>query len=244
MISPLIVFAQSDRILITSSDTMEEIDFDGKWSFFTEWKRSSMDSFNDGGIILRTAHQGDFIYVFIDNLSDAVIDKELDYAIICFDGKNDKTALPDDNDYCFMGILGNKNEATYNGYSSSELNGNFRKVSNDPETIIIGGESNENDRYSENIHSSYEFKIPTKLVGRESTYGFYFSTYDENRHKIFQWPQNINSDKPHYIPSPAIWGELVSPDKSLPEFPLSILVLIITMTVIVGVSRMKISFIK
>ncbi|MFB5606279.1 MAG: hypothetical protein ACE5R7_08320 [Nitrosarchaeum sp.] len=238
---PLIAYAESDQILITLSDTMNQIEFDGKWSFFTEWKRSSQDLFDNGNIVLRTAHQGDFIYVFIDNLSDSTPEKKLDYAIVCIDGKNDKSTLPDDNDYCFMGVLGNSDGFTYNGYSPSQ-NGNFRKVSNDPETVMIGGESDENDRYSGFTHSSYEFKIPIKLIGRENTYGFYFSTYDNNQKKIFHWPESSNFDKSHYIPSPSTWGKLISPDKSLPEFPLSLPVLAITMIVIVIVSKIKFDF--
>lgn len=242
VINPLIVFAQSDRILITLSDTMDQINFDGKWSFFTEWKRSSQDLFDDGNIVLRTAHQGDFIYVFIDNLSDITIDKKLDYAIICFDGKSEKSLLVDDNDYCFMGTVGNKTGITYNGDPLLTSNDSFIEILNDPGFVAVGGESDNNDRYSEVIHSSYEFKIPIKLIGRESSYGFYFSVYDSEQEKIFHWPEYIDSDKSHYIPSPSKWGELVSPDKSLPEFPLSLSVLIMTMIVIVGVSRMKVNF--
>lgn len=242
MINPPIVFTQSDRILITLSDTMDQINFDGKWSFVTEWKRTGQDLFDDGNIVLRTAHQGDFIYVFIDNLSDITIDKKSDYAIICFDGKNEKSSLPDDNDYCFMGTVGNKNGITYNGNSSLTFNDSFREIPNDPEFVAVGEESDNNDRYSEVIHSSYEFKIPIKLIGRESYYGFYFSTYDSEQQKIFHWPESINSDKSYYIPSPSKWGELISPDKSLPEFPLSLSIFIITMIIILGISSIKFNF--
>lgn len=243
VINPIIVFSQSDKILITLSDTMDQINFDGKWSFVTEWKRTGQDLFDDGNIVLRTAHQGDFIYVFIDNLSDITIDKKLDYAVICFDGKNEKSLLSDDNDYCFMGTR-DENGITYNGNSSLTFDDSFREIPNDIEFVAIGEKSDDNDRYSEVVHSSYEFKIPIKLIGRESSYGFYFSTYDSEQQKIFHWPESINSDKSYHIPSPSKWGELVSPDKSLPEFPLSISILIITMVVIIGVSRMKVDFIN
>lgn len=233
---PLTVYAESNQILITISDTMEEIDFDGKWSFSTEWKESSLNTYNDGTVILRTAHQGDFIYVLIEDLSDDTPTKKIDYAIVCIDGSNNKSSLPDDNDYCFMGVLGNKIGFTYNGYSPSQLNGNFRKIPNDPETIIIGSESDENNRYSKVIHPSYEFKIPIKLVERKNVYGFYFSTFDGNQHKLFQWPQSVNSDNPYHIPSPSTWGEIISPDKSIPEFNMPILLSIValTSTIIIG----------
>ena len=51
----------TDQILITKSFTMDEIIFDGKWSFYTEWKKSSLDTINNGDgtvIQLRTAHIG------------------------------------------------------------------------------------------------------------------------------------------------------------------------------------------
>lgn len=234
---PLIVYAESDQILITISNEMEKINFDGKWSFSTEWKSTSQDIVNDGNVILRTAHQGDFIYVLIDNLSDITPGKKSDYSIICIDGKNDKSTLPDDNDYCFMAVLGKNNGFTYSGYSPVQLNGNFRKIPNDPDLIIIGDISDKNDRYSKIIHSSYEFKIPIKLVGRESTYGFYFSTYDSNQQRIYHWPESIDSDRPYFIPNPSTWGNLVSLDKSLPEFPLFLPILIISMIIVIGISK-------
>jgi hypothetical protein len=215
---------------------MDQIDFDGKWSFYTEWKQSSLNTYNDGTIILRTAHQGDFLYVLIENLSDYTPTEKIDYAIVCLDGKNNKSLLPDNNDYCFMGVLGNENGFTYNGYSPSKLNGNFKKISNDPRTIMISSESDENDRYTKIIHSSYEFKIPIELIERESMYGFYFSVFDGDQERLFEWPQSVNSDRPYKIPSPSVWGEIISPDKSLPEFNVPILLSIIalTSTIIIG----------
>lgn len=237
MFIPSVVYAESDQILITWSDTMNQIDFDGKWSFFTEWKQSSLNTYNGGTIILRTAHQGDFIYVLIENLSDDTPTAKIDYAIVCIDGENNKSYLPDENDYCFMGVLGNENGFSYNGYSPSQLNGNFKKILNDPQTKIIGSESDENDRYTKIVHSSYEFKIPIKLIERESMYGFYFSVVDGNKHKNFQWPQSTNSDRPYYIPSPSTWGEIISPDKTLPEFNVPILLSIVALTSIVIIGR-------
>lgn len=156
--------------------------------------------------------------------------------MVCVDGKNNKSSLPDDDDYCFMGVLGNRNGFTYNGYSPSQLNGNFRKIPNDPQTIIVGAKSDESDRYTQFAHSSYEFKIPIKLIGRENTYGFYFSTFDGNQDRAFQLPQPTNSDKPYHIPSPSMWGEIISPDKSLPEFnaPILLSIAALTSTIIAG----------
>ena len=55
--------------MITISPSMDKVNFDGKWTFFWEWKQTSLNtiSYNDGTQIqLRTAHQGNFIYVLID----------------------------------------------------------------------------------------------------------------------------------------------------------------------------------
>ena len=46
-----------------------------------------------------------------------------------------------------------------------------------------------------------------------------------NSNSTYTWPQNseFTIEK---IPSPASWGNLVSPDKSLPEFSWSVIVMI------------------
>ena len=58
------VYGQTEPILITISDDRENVIFDGKWSNSVEWKKSSLNQFNfddDTIIILRTAHQDDYI---------------------------------------------------------------------------------------------------------------------------------------------------------------------------------------
>ena len=69
IITILIVFAipvasASEPIMITVSPSMDKVIFDGKWTFYTEWKQSSLNtiSYNDSTLIqLRSAHQGNFI---------------------------------------------------------------------------------------------------------------------------------------------------------------------------------------
>jgi len=215
-----IVAAQDNTILITVSSDMDKIIFDGKWSHKTEWKQSSynMLSYNDNVIIhLRTAHQGDFIYIFVDVVSDTNLDKEKDNTMICFDSNNDKTLLPDSNDYCFMTTLAGKGSVIYQGNSSLTLD-NFKKLTNYGNFIGMGAVSDQNDRYSNIPHTSYEFKIPTELVGRSDIYGFYLGVYDAYSNRIYSWPQDIISDLQLKVPTPSSWGTLVSPDKSLPEF--------------------------
>ena len=213
--------AQTTPIMITISDNMDKVIFDGRWSHVTEWKRSGLDTFSydDGTIIqLRTAHQDNFIYVFIDAISDTHLDNGVDNAMICFDKNNDKATLPNVDDYCFVVTLDQKNAFVLQGGSPLELNDHFKKIANPTDFIGISSVSDENDRYSKIPHPSYEFRIPTDLVGRSDIYGFYLGVYDAHSDRIYSWPQDVFSDSPLKVPSPSIWGELVSPDKSLPEF--------------------------
>src|SRR5690349_19166994 len=86
--------AYAESIMIPQSDFMNKVIFDGKWTYFYEWKRSGLTDLlynNSTTIELRTAHQDNFIYVFIDNLSDTTIDKGADTATICFDTKDEKS---------------------------------------------------------------------------------------------------------------------------------------------------------
>src|SRR5690348_5372867 len=95
----------AEPIMITISSDMNKIIFDGKWTFTTEWKRSSFNtlSYNDGTIIqLRSAHQDNFIYVFIDAITMTQFSKHSDMAMICLDAHNNKTITTTKNDYCFV----------------------------------------------------------------------------------------------------------------------------------------------
>ena len=104
--------AENDPVMITLSNDKENLVFDGKWSNVNEWKQSSLNElvFEDKNkIILRTAHQGDFIYILIDAISDFNLDKGADKAIVCFDANNDKTTIAGEDDFCLGVSLGNNN---------------------------------------------------------------------------------------------------------------------------------------
>ena len=70
-------------------DTIDGVIFDGAWSFGHEWKASTLDEFrfNDDDLVLRTAHQDDYMYVLIDVLGDMTNDRMADRAIVCLDGR-------------------------------------------------------------------------------------------------------------------------------------------------------------
>lgn len=232
------VNGESESILITQSSSMNDVIFDGKWTYFTEWKHSSLNTINydDGKTIhLRTAHYENFIYVFIDPVDDHTLDSGSDMATICFDSKNEKNNVPDDNDYCFSVALEQNQGRIFQGGSINKQTGNFKKISNIDNFVAISSKSDENDRYTKIIHPSYEFKIPINIIERSNNYGFYMSVYDANSNTFYSWPKESYRDSHFDIPSPNTWGEIISPDKSLPElhFPLIIFSVLIFSIIII-----------
>ena len=228
-------------IMITISSDMDKVIFDGRWSYETEWKRSSLDtlSYDDGTYIqLRTAHQDNFIYVLVDAVSDIYLDKGIDRAMVCFDTNNDKSLLPNSDDYCFVVTLDEKESLVLQG-GSLESEGHFIKITSPDGFIGISNVSDENDRYSKIPHTSYEFRIPTDLVGRSDIYGFYLGVYDGYSDKIYSWPQDLISDSILKVPTPSTWGELVSPDKSLLEFEWPMLVILSAFSLTVYLTKFR-----
>lgn len=224
-----------ESILISISSSMDKIIFDGKWTNELEWKESSWDSIssNKGILHIRSAHQGDFIYIMLDAVGDQSIDHISDRAMVCIDGNNDKTIIANSNDYCFLTALDGKQGFVYQGGSSLSLNGNFKKISNTEGFIGIGSQSDLNDKYSKIPHASYEFKIPVNLFDRSNIYGFYVLVFDATTNQYYSWPTGIIPDDAFDIPSPNNWGELISPDKSIPEFNLPLLVMIPALLVVI-----------
>ena len=223
--------SSTEPILITTSQDMDQILFDGKWTFFKEWKSSSLNrfTFDDGmNIILRSAHQGDFIYFYIEVINDYISNKGMDKATICLDSNNNKNIIPDDDDFCFSSTLGNKQGVVFQGGSANGVTGNFQQIPNPKNFIALGNISDENSRYEKIPHSSYEFRIPIELVQRSDNYGFYLSVYEAQSQKFYSWPEESVRESFFKIPSPANWGDIISPDKSLPEINLPIIVLLIS----------------
>lgn len=231
-----VFFAYAEEpIPITYSETMDRVVFDGKWTFEQEWKQSSLDTYlYDNGntmIILRSAHQSDFVYIFVDAVTDESLDINLDYAIVCFDSENNKNVVPASDDHCFMSTLGSNIGVMLQG---DHVN-SFKQIDNHPDLIAIGGTSDQNDRYSGVLHAGYEFRIPTDIIGRNSMYGFYFLVYDAHTKKYYTYPTDLSLDG--HISTPDTWSEIYSPDKSLPEFHLSFFVLLISLSIIILISK-------
>jgi len=111
----LIPFSYAE-IPITHSMRMNGVIFDGKWTFTTEWKASSLD--RAGPIYIRSAHLENYIYILLDVVSDTTIDKNKDSAMVCFDSENNQSPSPDDDDYCFFVKLADKEPITLCGFGS------------------------------------------------------------------------------------------------------------------------------
>lgn len=215
-------------ILITKSNAMEQTIFDGKWSYVTEWKPTSWNklTYEDGSVMhLRTAHQGDFIYIFVDFQSDMRLDKHVDKATVCFDSQNNKSKYPDEDDYCFTVSLDQNQGSVFQGGSLLVQDSHLKKIENPSGFIAVSKPSDENDRYSKIPHSSYEFRIPLDLIQRSDNYGFFVSVYEANSDVFYNWPQSVKRIGFFDFPSPEKWGNLVSPDKSIPEFEVPLLIL-------------------
>jgi len=211
---------------------MDKVVFDGKWTFSKEWKSSSHNSIVEpGNIVIRTAHQDNYIYVMLDALADTTIDNTEDYALVCFDTKSDQSLKPDSNDYCFQIQLGSNKAFTLQGSDSGE----FKSVGNHEDLIAVGGTSDENDRYTLVPHPTYEFRIPIELLERTDSYGIYLQVFDHSNATTYSWPSKIISENSE-IPSPAKWGIIYSPDKSLPEYDVPMLVLVIGIFLIILLS--------
>ena len=230
-----------EPIMITISADRENTVFDGKWTFYKEWKNTSLDTMNfvDGNaFVLRTAHQGNFVYVMIDATTFTKVNVHTDKATICFDSNSTKNTHPDAGDYCIVATVGENQPVLLQGGSELSFTNHYKKISNPPELMGVGGVSDMDDRYTGTPHESYEFKIPTDLIGRSDKYGFYIEVLNSN--KLYTWPtQNSTSLVISKISSPDKWGKIVSPDKSLPEFPVPIITLVIGFSLFIYMTRAK-----
>jgi len=231
--SPQLIFAETP-VMISQSQTMNEIVLDGKWSFLEEWKNSSdyLIQYESGEILhFRSAHQGDYVFFMINFLSDTTLNEDLDEAKICLSPIHENNSKSHLKSYCFVSVIGN--EPSYILKQNSIDKENFEKVISEPNYVAVANISDENDRYSKTPHLTHEFKIPTSLIERTSEYNLYVGVYDSDSNKLFNWPKNIPVTNPSEIPTLSLWGTMISPDKTLPEFNLPFIILIILLSSII-----------
>jgi len=233
-----------DVFPITKSPSMKDVEIDGNWSNPIEWKKSSHKLIQEENsrINLRAAHYEDFLYFLIDYETDYTLNTNSDKATICVDTKNDKQEIPNENHYCFTVVLGHNQGSIFQGGSDSVIKNNYKKIENIEEFIAVAKISGENNRYSKVLHPTFEFKIPVELIGRSDNYGFLVSVYEADSGKFYTWPENLR-EHIFSMPPPNTWGNLVSPDKTLPEFHLGIVLLLsIIPVIIISYFRKNISF--
>lgn len=220
-----------DQIPISISGKMTDVVFDGKWTFFSEWKNSSLNEL--GGLKIRSAHQGDFVYFMLNWVSDTSYGKNSDRAMICIDTKNNQSKNPDNDDFCFLSVMGRDNGYILQGGTPFPISNHLEKISNHKDYIAIGTFSDGNDRYSKVPHATYEFRIPTEIITRSNEYGIYIEILDSSTGKKSLWPPGTQLENLNSIPSPQNWGKLISIDNSLPEFPLPMLAFTLMMATII-----------
>jgi len=131
----------------------------------------------------------------------------------------------------FYDILGNNTPIILQGDPTT--NTGFKEIQPNQDLFALGNVSSDGDKYTTTPHTTYEFKIPTELVGRYSEYGFYYSVYEKNSDKYFTWPHFIQENDQQLISNSSQWGTIISPDKSLPEFNFSIMFLILISAIVV-----------
>ena len=163
----------------------------------------------------------------IDAVLDTNANVSSDKATVCIDSKNNKSKFFDNDDYCFIVQLEERNfiEVLFNKQDKFVMQGDsqlksFKELEKIKvkEFVGIGTMSDKEDKYSSVPHASYEFKIPIELVGRLDNYGFYVNVFDTDSNVVYSWPEDIKLES-FDIPSPSLWGNLISPDKSLLENP-------------------------
>ena len=206
-----------EPIKVTTSSTLHNVQFDGDWTFRTEWKESSYDNFlfdDDRQLVLRTAHQDGFFYVMINYLMDFTYHHIADRAIVCFDGY-DTSSMADESDWCYAVSRESGNGHTLQGGSPIAQTSHFNLVKNHPDFVAHGGTSGENDPYVTAPHATYEFRIPIEQIGFQDEYGFFVQVFDGNDVKTY--PKEFSGKYPQKIPSPTKWGKMFSPDRSISE---------------------------
>lgn len=244
LLYPSFAFAQPQIFTTYRGDGNDTV-WDGKWSFLEEWKRTTDTAvvYGDGNSLsIRLGHDAHFLYVLLDFLNQHVFSKNSDYGLVCIRTNQTFESRPQTGDYCFLSPLGSHNPLTFQGGGNMAITNYFVKIPNDPNFVAVGGISDQNDHYTLIPHTSYEFKIPLSVIGRSDNYGFYASVYDSDDQKSYHWPQNVTSDSFPSVPQPSGWGQLVSPDNSLPEFPFPTIALLGSILTLIYFSKRYIHF--
>ncbi|MGQ0376276.1 MAG: hypothetical protein ACT4OW_02070 [Nitrososphaerota archaeon] len=240
----LLNYAFAQLMPVTLSTGTDDMVFDGRWSFRQEWKPTSLHNefYSDKHeMVIKVGHDYENIYVLLDFITKAYNYK--DRAFVCLDSNPDRDTKPSSTTFCFTTTPDSQYPKTLQGGSPIAITGYFTQIPNHPNLAAVGGISDQDDRFSSIPHESYEFKIPIDVIGISNRYGFYVSVVDGQSGKSYNWPQLTTPDRHPYIPPPNMWGEVFSPDQSIPEFSLPHYILISTLllSIIIGKIRLKTS---
>jgi hypothetical protein len=214
-------FGENDEsIFIPKSQQPPQID--GKWTSKTEWLDASETKIVDEKLTayLRMKHDGIFVYVLIDFISDQGLERSGDFAVVCLDTLDNGGEVPSDDDYCFYRIT----------KAGNFLNGIMQ--GNGMEWVVLQQSrvydpygTNESFkariRYSHlnspydsvNSHVSYEFRIPIAGYGINEVMGFYVYANDGYSNNFLQWPADAGGKQYRTIvkdvlPFPDEWGSV------------------------------------
>ncbi|MFQ5970305.1 MAG: hypothetical protein ACE5J2_07425 [Nitrososphaerales archaeon] len=194
---------------------------DGKWSVVGEWGMSTERLFvyeDEARIAIRLAHERENIYVLLDMVSDTSVDRGTDKAVICFDTELNGGDKFDIDDYCFMAVL----DGSFTTYSGGGGIDALSPIASPPHAEMKAGVSDVFDRYSRIPHLAYELKVPIESLKRTDVLGFYAAVFDSSTKTTYSWPISLSHGDDVEIKGPSEWGKLISPDKSIPEFPTGI----------------------
>jgi hypothetical protein len=208
---------------------------DGKWTVEGEWGRSTERLFiydDDSKIAIRLAHDRENIYVLLDMVSDTTIDSG-DKGAVCFD-TSANGGKPDNDDYCFVAMP----DGTYETYTGSA--DTFSATDTLAGVEMKAGISDAFDRYSKVSHMAYELKVSIGSLNRTDVFGFYTAVFDAGKKITYTWPIASSTTDDIDIKEPAEWGRMISPDKSIPEFPTAGIVFAIsTVLAIITLKKLK-----
>ncbi|MGH9921918.1 MAG: hypothetical protein ACRD38_04120 [Nitrososphaerales archaeon] len=199
-------------------ESHESVEIDGIWTSKTEWTDASELKINDKELsaYIRAKHNQAYIYVLIDFLSDHGLEASGDFAVVCFDTKNNAGNAPHPDDYCFYRVTrtGDFMDGIIQG------NGMDWTVLQEAETWDPYDEkfdaamssSHMNDPYdSINTHVIYEFRIPIESYGFNEEMGFYAYVNDAYTREFIEWPASAGGKQFKFIvkdvlPAPDRWG--------------------------------------
>ena len=112
----------------------------------------------------------------------------------------------------------------------------MKKISNLKNFIATSTVSDENDRYTDIPHPSYEFRISINMLNCSDNYGFYLFVFGASSNEYYSWPENSTRISSFYFPNLSIWDDIISPDKSLSELNLPMLIFtILIFTIIIQI---------